>query len=144
MALLTLVYQCDAVNVYWHEQHQYYMADWQPVFRKGDELRNAYKKCVELARARPGAPWLTEASNFSVIDPADVQWIADFFWPEFVKAGARYQAAVSPKKEVARMSASRATEKMTKTGAFQTTVHPTRAEAEAAIIEWRAKRADRE
>ena len=139
MALLTLVYECDAVRVYWHEQHQYFLADWQPVFRKGDELRAAYQKCVELARTRPGAPWLTDASNFTVIDPADSTWISTVFWREFLKAGAKYQAAISPKKEIAKLSASRATEKLDKSG-FLTTIHATRAEAEAAIVEWRAKR----
>ncbi len=138
MALLTLVYKCDAVHVYWHEQHQYYLADWQGVFRKGDELRAAYLKCVELARTRRGAPWLTDASKFTAIDPADTTWISEVFWPEFIKAGAKYQAAISPKKEIAKLSANRATENLAQSG-FQTTVHATRAEAEAAIAEWRAK-----
>jgi hypothetical protein len=144
VAELTLVYQDDALRIYWHEQHAYYLSDWQPVFRKGDELRRSYQACIDAARARPGAPWLTEASNFTVIDPADVKWIADWFWPEFIRAGARYQAAVAPKKEVAKMSASRATEKLKTSGSFESTVHPTRAEAETAILAWRRKRRDAE
>jgi hypothetical protein len=139
VSALTLVYQDDALRLYWNEQHQYYMSEWQPAFRKGDDLRRAYQACLDAQRARPSAPWLTEASNFAVIDAADVQWIEDVFWPEFVKIGARYQAAVSPKKVVAKMSAARATRKLVKEGIFQTTQHATRAEAEAAIIEWHAK-----
>src|SRR6516164_5990374 len=70
LAPLTLVYQDDILRIYWHEKHQYYLSDWQPVFRKGEELRRAYQACIDAARARPGALWLVDASKFAVIDPA--------------------------------------------------------------------------
>lgn len=139
MAALTLVYQDELVRIYWNETHQYFLSDWQGVFRKGDELRRAYQACVDAARTRPGAPWLADASKFAVIDSADIAWVESWFWPEFVKAGAVYEAAVAPEKTVSKMSASRSVEKVLKSGRFQITVHATRADAEAALLEWRAK-----
>jgi len=136
---MTLVYQDDAVRIYWNEQHSYYLSDWQPVFKKGADLRRAYQACLDAAKARPGAPWLADASKFAVIDPADVKWIEGWFWPEFIRAGAVYEAAVPPEKEVSKMSANRSVEKMLKGGGFEITVHATRAEAEAAVIAWRKK-----
>ena len=139
MAALTLVYQDDLVRIYWNEAHQYYLSDWQGVFRKGDALRRAYQACVDAARARPGALWLADASKFAVIDAADIAWVESWFWPEFVKAGAVYEAAVAPEKTVSKMSASRSVEKVLKSGRFEITVHETREAAEAALLEWRAK-----
>jgi hypothetical protein len=139
LAATTLVYQDDILRIYWHEAHQYYLSEWQPVFRKGEELRRAYQACVDAARARPGALWLADASKFAVIDPGDVKWIETWFWPEFIRAGAVYEAAVAPEKEVAKMSASRSVEKVLDKGGFEISVHPTRAEAEAALLDWRAK-----
>ncbi len=144
MAGLTLVYQDDALKIYWNEQHAYYLSDWQPVFRKGADLRRCYQACIDAARARPGALWLADASKFAVLDPADVKWIEGWFWPEFIRAGAIYEAAVMPEKEVAKMSANRSVEKMLRSGGFEITVHTTRAEAEAALLEWRRKRAERD
>jgi len=46
-----------------------------------------------------------------------------------------------PEKEVAKMAANRSVEKMLKAGGFEISMHRTRAEAEAALLEWRAKRA---
>ena len=139
MALLTLVHKCDAVHVFWHEQHQYFMAEWQPVFRKGADLRRSYQACLDAAKARPGALWLADASKFAVIDLNDVKWIEGWFWPEFIRAGAIYEAAVAPEKEVAKMSANRSVQKMLKMGSFEITVHANRADAERALLEWRAK-----
>jgi len=139
VAALTLVYQDDLVRIYWNEAHQYYLSDWQGVFRKGDALRRAYQACVDAARARPGALWLADASKFAVIDAADIAWVESWFWPEFVKAGAVYEAAVAPEKTVSKMSASRSVEKVLKSGRFEITVHETREAAEAALLEWRAK-----
>jgi hypothetical protein len=139
LAAMTLVYQDDLLRISWHEAHQYYLSEWQPVFRKGEELRRAYQACVEAARARPGALWLADASKFAVIDPGDVKWIETWFWPEFIRAGAVYEAAVAPEKEVSKMSASRSVEKMLGKGGFEISVHATRAEAEVALLEWRAK-----
>jgi len=136
---MTLVYQDEVLRIYWHDTHHYYLSEWQPVFRKGEELRRAYQACIDAARARPGALWLADASKFAVIDAADVKWIETWFWPEFVRAGAVYEAAVAPEKAVAKMSASRSVEKMLGKGGFEISVHPTRAEAEAALLEWRAK-----
>ena len=139
MAALTLVYQDDMVRIYWNEDHEYYLSDWQPVFRKGDDLKRAYQACIDAARARPGALWLADASKFAVIDSADIGWIESWFWPEFVKAGAVYEAAVAPEKTVPKMSANRSVEKVLKSGRFEITVHATREKAEAALLEWRAK-----
>jgi hypothetical protein len=68
-----------------------------------------------------------------------VKWIESWFWPEFIRAGALYEAAVMPEKEVAKMAANRSVAKMLEAGGFEITVHVTRAEAEAALLEWRAK-----
>ena len=138
--MLTLVYEDELLRIYWNEQHGYFLSDWQPVFRKGDELRRSYRACVETARTRPGAPWLIDASKYAVLDPADSKWVAEVFWPEFVKTGVRFQAAISPAKAVGKMSANRATENLTKLGNLMTSAHATRADAEAAIIEWQRKR----
>lgn len=139
MSEMTLVHQDDLLRIYWHEQHGYYLSDWQPVFRKGDELRRAYHACLDAAKARPGAPWLIDASKYAVLDPADSKWVAEVFWPEFMKAGVRFQAAISPAKAVGKMSANRAAETLTKQGTLVTASSATRAEAEAAILEWRRK-----
>ena len=139
MAALTLVYQDDAVRIYWNEDHSYYLSEWQPVFRKGADLRRSYQACIDAAKARPGTPWLVDASKFSVIDPSDIKWIDSWFWPEFIRAGASYEAAVPPQKEVAKMSASRSVEKVLKEGTFEITVHATRFEAEKALLAWRKK-----
>jgi hypothetical protein len=141
MAALTLVYQDEMVQIYWHEALEYYLSDWQPVFRKGAELRRAYQACIDAAKARPGALWLADASKFAVIDAADVKWIETVFWPAFIKAGAVYEAALSPVKQVSKMSASRSVEKMLKTGGFEISIHATREEAEAALLAWRKKHA---
>jgi len=143
LAPLTLVYQDDILRIYWHEKHQYYLSDWQPVFRKGEELRRAYQACIDAARARPGALWLVDASKFAVIDPADVKWMETSFWPQFIGAGAVYEAAVPPQKEVAKMSGGRTVEKVRGNGSFEISVHATRAQAEAALLEWRRKHAQR-
>jgi hypothetical protein len=139
MAGLTLVYQDDALRIYWHEEHSYYLSDWQPVFRKGADLRRSYQACIDAAKARPGALWLADASKFAVIDPGDLKWIEGWFWPEFIRAGAVYEAAVAPEKEVSKMSASRSVDKMLKGGGFEITVHATRSEAEKALLAWRKK-----
>jgi len=139
MAALTLVYQDDALRISWNEDHSYYLSEWLPVFRKGADLRRAYQACIDAAKARPGALWLADASKFAVIDPGDVKWIESWFWPEFIRAGAVYEAAVAPEKAVAKMSASRSVEKMLKGGSFEITVHATRFEAEKAIIAWQKK-----
>ena len=142
MSKLTLIYQDDALRLYWHEQHEYYLAEWQPVFRKGEDLKRAYQKCLDAARARRGAPWLADVSKVAVLDRADQQWISDWFFPEFIRAGARYQASVVPVKEVGKMSAFKAVEKVRKASDLLMTTHASRAEAEAAITSWREKHED--
>src|SRR3970040_1718302 len=89
MSKLTLVHQDDALHLYWHEGHGYYRADWQPVFRKGEVLKQSYQACIDAARARRGAPWIADVSKVAVLDQAAQKWISEWFWPEFVKAGAR-------------------------------------------------------
>jgi len=138
--MLTLVYEDELLRIYWHEQHGYFLSDWQPVFRKGDQLRRSYRACIDAAKTRPGAPWLIDASKYAVLDPADAKWVAEVFWPEFAKTGVRFQAAISPAKAVGKMSASRAAESLPKLGALVTSPHATRAAAEAAIVEWQTKR----
>lgn len=140
--MLTLVYEDELLRIYWHEQHAYFLSDWQPVFRKGDPLRRSYRACVDAAKTRPGAPWLIDASKYAVLDPDDAKWVAEVFWPDFVKTGVRFQAAISPAKAIGKMSATRATETLTKFGNLTTSPAMTRAEAEAAILEWRAKHRD--
>ncbi len=137
----TLVYQDDALKIFWNAEQSYYLSEWQPVFRKGEALKRAYQACLDAARARPGAIWLADARKIAVIDQADQRWIADWFFPEFVRAGARYQASVIPEKEVGKMSAFKAVEKAQQVGALTITAHATRADAEAAIREWREKHA---
>jgi hypothetical protein len=137
--MLTLVYEDELLRIYWHEQQGYFLSDWQPVFRKGEELRQSYQACVDAAQSRPGAPWLIDASKYAVVDPADAKWIAEVFWPQFAKAGVKFQAAISPAKAVGKMSARRSSESLTKFGTLVTCACETRVQAEAAIAEWRAK-----
>jgi hypothetical protein len=138
----TLVYEDDALRIFWNEDRGYYLSEWRTDFRKGDALRPAYQACLDAARARPGAPWLADASGIAVIDQADQRWIADWFFPEFIRAGARYQATVIPRKEVGRMSALKAVEKVRQEGELSMTRHASRAEAETAILAWLEKHAD--
>jgi hypothetical protein len=51
----------------------------------------------------------------------------------------RFQAVISPAKEVGKMSATRASESLTKLGALLTSSRTSRADAEAAIVEWQSK-----
>lgn len=139
MTTPTLIYEDDALRLTWHDDQKYYLSDWQPKFHKGEALKRAYQACLDAARARRGAIWLADASKMPVIDQSDQPWISQWFFPEFVRAGARYQASVVPAREVGRMSAFKAVEKAQAIGALVISVHKTRAEAEAAIREWRAK-----
>jgi len=142
MAAMTLVYQDDALKIHWHEDHAYYLSDWQPVFRKGADLRRAYQACIDAAKARRGAFWLIDTSKFTVVDQADVKWIEETFWPEFIRAGATYAAVILPQKEVSKMSASRSAKKAIEKGGFEASAHASRAEAEAALLERRAKKGE--
>jgi hypothetical protein len=139
MAGLTLVYEDAVLRISWNEQHGYYLSDWQPAFRKGDELRRAYQACVDAAKARRGAPWLIDTSKFSVIDLSDLAWIETWFWPEFIRAGATYAAVIPPQKAVSKMSASRSAKKALAKGGFTADSYASFAQAEAAVIEWREK-----
>ncbi len=139
---MSLVYEDDLLTITWNDTHAYLMSEWKHVFRKGDDLRRAYRACVDAAKARRGALWLIDSSKFSVVDLADVQWIQENFWPEFIKAGATYAAVIVPEKEVSKMSAERSAKKAIAKGGFHATRHASRAEAEAAILEWRAKERD--
>jgi hypothetical protein len=139
MADQTLVYEDDLVRVHWNEDGHYFLSDWLGVFRKGAQLRRAYQKCVEVAKARRPSVWLADTSKIQVLDPSDAKWVADWFWPEFTRAGVRYMAGVSPQKTVSKMSVSRATEGLAQSGAMEISVHENRAEAEAAIAAWHAK-----
>ena len=141
MSKLTLVHKDDALHLYWHEEHRYYLADWQPVFRKGDALRSSYHACIAAARVHRGAPWIADVSKVPVLDQADQAWIADWFWPEFVKAGVRYQAGVRAEKAVGKLSTQNAGKGIAKVG-LEMSVHETRAQAEAAVIAWHEKRAN--
>jgi hypothetical protein len=138
----TLIYEDDALRIYWNEGAGYYLSEWQPNFRKGADLKRAYQACIDAARARPGSPWLADASRIAVIDQADQRWIADWFFPAFVRAGAPYQASVVPVKEVGKMSAFKAVEKVRKEGELLMSTHASRNDAEAAIKSWLEKHAD--
>ena len=67
--------------------------------------------------------------------------ISEWFWPEFVKAGVRYQAVVQAEREVGKMSTRKAAKGIWKSG-IEVSVHQTRAQAEAAAITWLAKHAN--
>jgi len=139
---MTLVYEDDLLRVYWNEQGRYFLSEWLGVFRKGAQLRRAYQACVEAARARRPSVWLADTSKIQVLDPVDAKWVADWFWPEFARAGVVYMAGVSPAKAVSKMSVSRATEGLVESGSLEISVHASRAEAEAAIAAWHKKHAN--
>jgi hypothetical protein len=141
MPELTVAYEDDVLRVYWSEAGHYYLSDWLGVFRKGAHLRRAYQACVELAKRRSPSIWLADTSQLPVIDPADAKWVAEWFWPEFARAGVRYVAAVAPQKAVSKMSANRATEGLVAAASMEISVHETRAQAEAALLEWSRKHA---
>ena len=136
---LTLVAREDAVHVYWHERHGYLLADWQPMVCRGEKLKRAYQALIDATRARPGVPWLIDCSKLPVIDPADQDWITRWYFPELIRAGARYQAHVRPDKEVVKMSTRKAVVGVVKPGVFEMTAHRTLADAEAAILAWLEK-----
>jgi hypothetical protein len=140
MSKLTLVHQDEVLHLYWHEEHAYYLADWQPVFRKGEALKQAYQACIDAARKRRGAPWLADVSKVPVLDQSDQKWISEWFWPEFTKAGVRCQIVVQAEKAVGKMSTQGAAKGIWKSG-IEVSVHQARAQAEAAILEWLEKRA---
>ena len=142
MGDMTLVYEDDLLRVYWNERGCYFLSDWLGVFRKGAQLRRAYQACVEAAKARRPSVWLADTSKFPVLDPVDAKWVAEWFWPEFARAGVRYMAGVSPQKVVSKMSVSRATEGLAESGSMEISVHTTRAEAEVAIAAWHKKHAN--
>jgi len=130
----TLVYEDDVLRVYWNERGKYFLSDWLGVFRKGATLRRAYQACIEQARARRPSVWLADTTKIPVLDPVDAKWVAEWFLPEFARAGVRYMAGVSPQAAVSRMSTKRATEGHE--SVLEISTHATRAEAEAAIATW--------
>ncbi len=140
-AQLTLVHEEDVVRIYWHERHGYYLAEWQPVFCRGEKLKRAYQAFIDATRARPGAPWLADARKLPVIDPADQDWITRWYFPEFIRAGGRYQAAVLPEKQVGKMSTAKAVSGVARQGLLEMSAHDTREQAEAAILAWLEKNA---
>src|SRR5262249_25669386 len=123
-----LEYEDELVRISWNLEHEYYLAEWKPAFRKGEPLRRAYQACVDAAFKRTGALWLADASDFSVLDPVDIEWVDRVFWPAFVRAGATYQASVPPKKEVSKLTARRSLTNLRKSGRFEMSLHATRAE----------------
>ena len=135
----SIEYEDDCVRIAWYLADEYYQAEWKSVFRKGEPLRRAYQACIEAAFKRPGALWLVDASHFSVLDPADVEWVEQKFWPAFVRAGAVYQACIVPKKEVSKLTARRSLTNLRKSGRFEMSLHTTREEAHAALAEFREK-----
>jgi hypothetical protein len=139
MSKLTLVHQDESVHIYWHPEHEYFLADWQPVFRKGEALKGSYQACIDAARKHRGAPWLADVSKVPVLDQADQKWISQWFWPEFVKAGVRCQVVVQAERAVGQMSTQNAAKGIWKSG-IEVSVHRTREQAEAAIVEWLEKR----
>ena len=139
---LTLVSKEDAVHIYWHERHGYYLADWQSVFCRGEKLKRCYQAILEATRLRPGAPWLIDGRRLAVIDPADQDWIARWYYPEFIRAGGVYQAGVLPEKSVERLASLKVVRHVLRSLRLEATGHETRAEAEAAILAWLAKRDD--
>jgi len=139
MADPTLEYEDDLVRISWKPDDEYYVAEWKSVFRKGEPLRRAYQACIEAAFKRKGALWLVDASHFSVLDPADVEWVERSFWPAFVRAGAVYQACIVPKKEVSKLTARRSLANLRKSGRFELSLHTERDDAEKTLLEYRAK-----
>jgi hypothetical protein len=137
---LTLIEGEDAVHLYWDDAHGYLLAEWQPVFCRGEKLKRGYEAILRATRARPGVPWLVDSSQLPVIDPADMDWITRWYFPELIRAGARYQAHVRPNEEVVKVSTRKAVVGVVKPGVFEMTAHRTRAEAEAAILAWLEKR----
>lgn len=140
MGTRTLVHQDDSLHLFWDDELSAYVADWQPAFRKGDALKRSYEACLEAARARRAAPWIVDVSRVAVLDQADQKWISEWFWPEFTKAGVRYQAVVQATGAVGKMSTRAAAKGVWKSG-IEVSVHETRADAEAAVRAWLEKRA---
>jgi len=141
MAGLTLVHKDDALQIYWHEDHGYLLADWQATFRKGEVLKAAYQACIDAARKHRGAPWIADVSKVAVLDKADQKWISEWFWPEFAKAGVPLQAVVQPERAVGKMSTQRAAKGIGRSG-IEVTVHTSRAQAETSVLAWLEKHAD--
>jgi hypothetical protein len=139
---LTLVAREDAVVIYWHEELGYYLADWQPVFLRGAKLKRSFQAVIDATRARPGAPWLADASQMPVIDPADQDWITRWYFPEFIRAGGRFQAGVLPEMRIAKTSTLKAVSGVARRGSLELSGHATRAQAEAAILAWLEKHAN--
>jgi hypothetical protein len=138
----TLIYEDELVRISWNGADEYLMSEWKPVFRKGEPMRRAYQACIDAAKLHHGAPWLVDASQMQVLDQADIHWVDTEFWPGFVRAGAAYEAAIPPQKQVSKMTANRSVEKVVKSGKFEISVHATREEALAAVLAWRAKHRD--
>lgn len=139
---MTLVYEDDLLRIQWSESGRYFLSEWLGAFRKGAQLRRAYQACVEAARARRPSVWLADTSKIQVLDPVDAKWVADWFWPEFARAGVVYMAAVSPQKAISKLSVSRATEGLAESNALEISVHANRAVAEVAIAAWWDKHQD--
>jgi hypothetical protein len=139
--VLTLVAREDAVVIYWHERG-YYLADWQPAFCRGAKFKRSFQAVIDLTRARPGAPWIADASRMPVIDPADQDWITRWYFPEFARAGGRYQAGVLPEMRIAKLSTMKALTNVARDCALELSGHATRAEAEAAVLAWLEKHAN--
>ncbi|MBM4337153.1 MAG: hypothetical protein FJ108_14815 [Deltaproteobacteria bacterium] len=132
---LRLVYEDDALILFWDADAGHHIAEWHG-FARGDRLRHPAHACVYAARERRSACWLADLADFSVIDLEDQRWIVESFYPLLAELGVRHMGVVMPVKVVAQLSARRVNSAYGERGSIEFVYHATR----AAAARWLATR----
>jgi hypothetical protein len=133
---LRLVYEDDALKLFWDTRAGYHIAEWHG-FAKAERLRNPAHACVYASRERRSSRWLADIADFSVVDLEDQAWIVEHFYPLLAENGLRYMGVVLPVRVVAQLSARRVNSAYGERGSIEFEYHATR----SATARWLASKA---
>lgn len=128
MDSLELVYQDDAVRLFWDTSARYHIAEWRGL-AKGEKLRTAAHACLTASRERKSTLWLADVTEFALIDLEDQTWIATEFYPLLARNGVRHVAFVIPAHAPSDPSVRRTNASYAENGRIRFHYYVTRAEA---------------
>jgi len=92
---LDLVYQDEALSLFWDREGRYHISEWRCV-ASGEQLRTAAHACLTASRERPSTLWLSDVTAFTEIAPPDLRWIARDYYPLLARNGVRHLIYVLP------------------------------------------------
>jgi hypothetical protein len=125
---LELVYQDDAVRLFWDTSARYHIAEWRGL-AVGEKLRTAAHACLTASRERTSTMWLADVSDFAMVDLEDQVWIATEFYPLLARNGVRHVAFVIPAQAPSSTSVRRTNASYAEKGRIRFQYFATRAEA---------------